>query len=83
MNKKQSKSRTGAQNDAIGLGLLFGVVVGIVLGPMIFDDPSVGIGVGISFGLVFGVPSVKARKGNRSRKLRATTAPIEPHRRKP
>jgi len=46
MNKKQSKSRTGTQNDAIGLGLVFGVVGGIVLGPMIFDDPSVGIGVG-------------------------------------
>jgi len=30
------------QNKAIGLGLLFGVVFGIVLGPMFFDDPSVG-----------------------------------------
>jgi hypothetical protein len=36
------------QNRAIGLGLVFVVVVGIVLGPMIFDDLTKGIGVGIS-----------------------------------
>ena len=76
MNKKQSKSRTGTQNDAIGLGLLFGIVGGIVLGPMIFDDPSVGIGVGISFGssfgLVFGAAFSQSKKGQQ-----ATEAPSD------
>ena len=46
------------QNKAIGLGLVFG----IVLGPMIFDDPSVGIGVGISLGLVFGAAFSQIKK---------------------
>jgi hypothetical protein len=34
-------------------GLVFGIFVGIVLGPVIFDDVSVGIGVGISVGIGF------------------------------
>ena len=72
MNKKQSKSRTGTQNDAIGLGLLFGIVGGIVLGPMIFDDPSVGIGVGISFAPVFGAAFSQSKKGQQ-----ATEAPSD------
>ena len=83
MNKKQSKSRTGAQNDAIGLGLLFGVVVGIVLGPMIFDDSSAGIGVGISFGLVFGAAFSQSKKGQQATKAPSDDTAIEPHRRMP
>jgi|GEM_PF-2510726 len=42
------------KNKNIGLGLIFGVVAGIVIGPMIFDDPSTGVGLGISLGLVYG-----------------------------
>ena len=51
-----------AQNKAIALGLLFGVVAGIVFGPMIFDDTSTGIGFGISMGLVFGAAYSQTKK---------------------
>jgi drug/metabolite transporter (DMT)-like permease len=46
----------------IALGLIFGVVGGIVFGPMIFDDPSTGIGLGISMGLVFGAAYSQTKK---------------------
>jgi hypothetical protein len=60
------------QNKAVGLGLVFGIFFGIVFGPMIFDDPSVGIGVGISFGLVFGAAFSQIKKGQH-----ATEAPSD------
>ena len=51
------------QTKAVGLGLVFGVVFGAVLGPLIFDDPSFGIGLGISLGLVYGAAFCHYQKG--------------------
>jgi hypothetical protein len=38
------------QNNPIALGLVFGLIVG----PVILDDPSPGIGVGMGLGVAFG-----------------------------
>jgi hypothetical protein len=38
------------QNNPIALGLVFGLIVG----PMILDDPTPGIGVGMCLGVAFG-----------------------------
>jgi len=71
---------SNVQNNAIGLGLVFGVAFGVVLGSMIFDDLPIGIavgsGVGLAFGgafsLVFGGARSQSKKGQQ-----ATEAPSD------
>jgi hypothetical protein len=38
----------------VALGLIFGAALGLLFGPLLFDDTSVGITVGTGLGLLIG-----------------------------